>query len=126
MNKALPAALRTALTAAFVLFAILAEPAHADVLLTDLVLGTSAQERGLTIEEMPDILATHAIIMRPDGSAYYEREANSPIKIASTTKVMTALVALDHCDPSETLTVDHAAATVGDCLLYTSDAADEL
>ncbi len=114
MNKALPAALGTALTAAFVLFAILAEPAHADVLLTDLVLGTSAQERGLTIEEMPDILATHAIIMRPDGSAYYEREANSPIKIASTTKVMTALVALDHCDPSETLTVDHAAATVGE------------
>ncbi len=59
MNTALPAALGTALTAAFVLFAILAEPAHADVLLTDLVLGTSAQERGLTIEEMPDILATH-------------------------------------------------------------------
>ena len=38
MNKALPAALGTALTAAFVLFAILAEPAYADVLLTDLVL----------------------------------------------------------------------------------------
>ena len=46
MNKALPAALRTALTAAFVLFAILAEPAYAGVLLTDQVLGTSAQERG--------------------------------------------------------------------------------
>ena len=37
MNKALPAALGTALTAAFVLFAILAEPAYADALLTDLV-----------------------------------------------------------------------------------------
>lgn len=114
MNKALPAALGTVLTAAFVLFAILAEPAYADVLLTDQVLGTSAQERGLAIEEMPDILATHAIIMRPDGSVYYEREADSPIKIASTTKVMTALVALDHCDPSETLTVDRTAATVGE------------
>ena len=114
MNKALPAALGTTLTVAFVLFAILAEPAYADVLLTDLVLGTSAQERGLSIEEMPDIQATHAIIMRPDGSVYYERGADSPIKIASTTKVMTALVALDHCDVSETLTVDHAAATVGE------------
>lgn len=114
MNKALSAALGTALTAAFVLFAVLAEPAYADALLTDQVLGTSAQERGLAIEEMPNILATHAIIMRPDGSVYYEREADSPIKIASTTKVMTALVALDHCDPSETLTVDHAAATVGE------------
>lgn len=114
MNKALPAALGTALTAAFVLFAILVEPAYADVLLTDQVLGTSAQERGLAIEEMPDILATHAIIMHPDGSVYYERGADSPIKIASTTKVMTALVALDHCDPSETLTVDRAAATVGE------------
>lgn len=114
MNKALPAALGTVLTAAFVLFAILVEPAYADVLLTDQVLGASAQERGLAIEEMPDILATHAIIMRPDGSVYYEREADSPIKIASTTKVMTALVALDHCDPSETLTVDRTAATVGE------------
>lgn len=114
MNKDLPAALGPALTAAFVLFAILAEPAYADVLLTDLVLGTSAQERGVAIEEMPDIQATHAIIMRPDGSVYYEREADSPIKIASITKVMTALVALDHCDPSEILTVDHAAATVGE------------
>ncbi len=82
MNKALPAALGTALTTAFVLFAILAEPAYADVLLTDQVLGTSAQERGLAIEEMPNILATHAIIMRPDGSVYYEREADYPIKIA--------------------------------------------
>ena len=63
MNKALPAALGTVLTAAFVLFAILVEPAYADVLLTDQVLGASAQERGLAIEEMPDILATHAIIL---------------------------------------------------------------
>ncbi len=81
MNRALPAALRTALTAAFVLFAILAEPAYAGVLLTDQVLGTSAQERGLAIEEMPNILATHAIIMRPDGSVYYEREATTVVKI---------------------------------------------
>lgn len=89
-------------------------PAHAVVNLDDTVLGTSARERGLNESEMPDILATHAIVMRPDGTAYYGREADSPIKIASTTKVMTALIALDHCDPSEVLTVDHAAATVGE------------
>ncbi len=89
-------------------------PAHAAASLDDLVLGTPARELGVNEAEMPDILATHAIIMRPDGSVYYERGADSPIKIASTTKVMTALVALDHCDPSEILTVDRAAATVGE------------
>ncbi len=89
-------------------------PALAAASLDDLVLGAPARELGVSEAEMPDILATHAIIMRPDGCVYYERGADSPIKIASTTKIMTALVALDHCDPSEILSVDHAAATVGE------------
>lgn len=89
-------------------------PALAAASLDDLVLGAPARELGVSETEMPDILATHAIIMRPDGCVYYERGADSPIKIASTTKIMTALVALDHCDPSEILSVDHAAATVGE------------
>lgn len=114
MNKILSAIPRAALAVAFILLASPIEHAHATALASDVVLGASAQERGIALEEMPDIGATHAIIMRPDGTAYFEREADAPIKIASTTKVMTALIAIEHSNASDIVTVDHAAATVGE------------
>ena len=48
-----------------------------------------------------------------DGTVYYERAADEQVKIASITKVMTAIVALDNAPLDTTITVDHAAATVG-------------
>lgn len=114
MNKILSIVLRVALAAAFILSSNPVEIAHADALPTDIVLGTSVQERGIALEEMPDIGVAHAIIMRPDGTVYYERAADDPIKIASTTKIMTALIAIEHSDANDIVTVDHAAATVGE------------
>lgn len=88
--------------------------ARAEVRADDIVLGTPASERSIPVSELPDITATHALIVTKDGTAYYERAADDPIKVASTTKVMTALVALEHAPLDMTITVDHAAATVGE------------
>lgn len=88
--------------------------ARAEVRADDIVLGTPANERSIPASELPDIAATHALIVAKDGTAYYERAADDPIKVASTTKVMTALVALEHAPLDTTITVDHAAATVGE------------
>ncbi|MDO4437255.1 MAG: D-alanyl-D-alanine carboxypeptidase [Coriobacteriaceae bacterium] len=100
--------------ASFALALLAPEGAHAEVRTGDLILGTSAIERGIDASELPDISAPHAIVVGPDGRVYYERNASDPIKIASTTKVMTTLVALEHCELSDIVTVDHAAATVGE------------
>ena len=89
-------------------------PAAAEVRGTDIVLGQTADARGIAQEEMPDIAAPHAIMVDADGTVLYERGADDQVKIASITKVMTALVALDHAELTDTVTVDHAAATVGE------------
>lgn len=89
-------------------------PAAAEVRGTDIVLGQTADARGIAQEDMPDIAAPHAIMVDADGTVLYERGADDQVKIASITKVMTALVALDHAELTDTVTVDHAAATVGE------------
>ena len=89
-------------------------PACAEVRTTDIVLGKTAEDRKIDTSELPDIGAAHAIIVSKDGTTYFERDADIPVKIASITKVMTAIVALEHSQPTDTVTVSHAAATVGE------------
>ena len=80
---------------------------------TDIVCGTAESERQDAAADRPDISAPHAIVVGKDGTVYYERAADEQVKIASITKVMTAIVALDNAPLDTTITVDHAAATVG-------------
>ncbi|OUN86970.1 D-alanyl-D-alanine carboxypeptidase family protein [[Collinsella] massiliensis] len=96
--------------------ACLAPPvaAHAETLGTDVVLGETAEERGLAASDLPDITAPHAIVVGADGTVYFERAADDQVKIASLTKLMTAIVAIENAEPTDTITVDHAAATVGE------------
>lgn len=117
MNKRFAASALAAFATAAALIIGLPTPARAEVRTSDVIMGTTASERGIDQGELPDISAPHAMILGRDGTAYFERDADDPIKIASVTKVMTALVALEHCDLSDTVTVDHAAATVGESSL---------
>lgn len=88
-------------------------PALADQPDTDIICGTAESERQDATADRPDISAPHAIVVGKDGTVYYERAADDQTKIASITKVMTAVVALDNAPLDTTITVDHAAATVG-------------
>lgn len=87
--------------------------ANAQVLTTDIVCGKTADARGITAENLPDIDATNAIVMSKDGSVYYARSADEQVKIASITKVMTAILTIENCKMDEKVTVSNAAATVG-------------
>ena len=87
--------------------------AGAQVLTTDDVCGQTADARGITIENLPDIEATNALVMGKDGTVYYGRGADEQVKIASITKVMTAILTVENCKMDEKVTVSNAAATVG-------------
>lgn len=87
--------------------------ANAQVLTTDIVCGKTADARGITADNLPDIDATNAIVMSKDGSVYYARSADEQVKIASITKVMTAILTIENCKMDEKVTVSNAAATVG-------------
>ena len=90
-------------------------PAFADVRNSDRIAGSSIEERGLTTALCPSIEANHALLVDETGKVYFERGAHDPVKIASITKVMTALVALDY-DPNMkmTVTVTPGAAAIGE------------
>lgn len=89
-------------------------PAAAEVRMADEVCGVAAFDRGLAEADLPDISAPSAIVVTPDGRTWYERDADAPRKIASLTKIMTAIVALEHAESDTIITVDQAAATVGE------------
>lgn len=99
------------------MFATSPSTSFAQVLTSDIILGASADARGIDASELPDISSPHAMVLSQDGTAYYERSADEAIKIASVTKVMTALVALENCNLFDTVTVDRTAATVGESSL---------
>lgn len=93
--------------------------ALADVRKADVVLGQTVDARGLSIAQCPSIDAEYALVMDSEGTVYFERNATSPTQIASITKVMTAVVALDAVERGEAtldtkVTVSERAAHVGE------------
>lgn len=101
---------------ACLLIAMLIAPgaAMAEVRKADIVAGISVDDRGLTVSECPSIDASYAALIAKDGTVYFEREANQPSRIASITKVMTAIVAIDNAPEGTYVGVSQAAAEVGE------------
>ena len=85
---------------------------------TDILCGTQASKTSYGTSVLPDIEAANAIVVGADGTVYYERDATEQVKIASITKVMTAIVALENASLDDTIYVDYAAATVGESSAY--------
>ena len=79
----------------------------------DIVAGTPMVDRDLTIAQQIDIEAPFSCMIDDEGIIYFERGAHEPLKIASMTKVMTAIIALENSSPNDILTVSYRAATVG-------------
>ena len=89
-------------------------PALADTSTADIVCGKTAAERKIADADLPDIEATSACVMGKDGTFYYSRNLDKQTKIASITKVMTAILTLENAQPAETLTVSAKAASIGE------------
>lgn len=93
--------------------------AFADVRKADVVYGQTVDARGLAVSQCPNVDADYAFLMDADGTTYYERDATDSTQIASLTKIMTAVVALDAVAQGAvsldtTLSVSAAAAEVGE------------
>lgn len=105
--------LTVGLACAVALVAGIPSVAGAQVLTTDNICGKAADARGIAAEDLPDIDASNAFVMGKNGTVYYARSADEQVKIASITKVMTAILAVENCKMDEKITVSNAAATVG-------------
>lgn len=88
--------------------------AHAEVKKADVIAGSTVEQRGLSVADCPSIEATYAILVTEDGSVLYERDASSPSKIASITKVMTAIVAVENAAEGTQVAVSEEAASIGE------------
>lgn len=88
--------------------------AFADVRKADVVLGETVDSRGLSVAQCPAVEAEYAIVVSGDGTVYFERNATSPAPIASITKIMTAIVAMENASPDIMISVGPRAAAVGE------------
>lgn len=89
--------------------------AFADVRPTDEILGETVEARGLPAVSCPNVTASYAMVMDADGTVYFSRDADTQSHIASITKVMTAIVALDSgVSLDSTVTVTPEAAQIGE------------
>ena len=88
--------------------------AYAEVHKSDIVGGATVEERGLSVAECPSIDAAYAALMDADGTILFSRAGDSPSQIASITKVMTAMVAIDNAPADLYVGVSGAAAAVGE------------
>ena len=65
------------------------------------------------------LYATAAVLMDAEsGRVLYGKNADTPMPMASTTKIMTCIQILEHADPEETLTVSAYAASMPKVKLY--------
>ena len=68
---------------------------------------------GLTVHAAPAISSLSSVVYEPEsGLILYEKDARTPRPMASTTKLMTALLAAENLDPNRTVTVPAAALPV--------------
>lgn len=68
---------------------------------------------------LPSVSARGAILMdAEDGSVYFEQNADAPMGPASTTKLMTALVVSELCDPERVVTIPPEAVGIEGSSIY--------
>lgn len=90
-----------------------AQSAHADVQGIDMVSDRSVSERGLGVGSLPDVNAASAILFTSDGTILWSRNADDIRSEASITKLMTAVVALEHMGTEDVITVTEGAFEAG-------------
>lgn len=79
--------------------------AYADVRQDDVIVGQTVEERQLDQNQAPDISAPIALLVDEDGRTYFSRGADQPVKIASTTKIMTAILTIEHMSLDDSVMV---------------------
>ena len=91
---------------------------YADDNLTDSTLSSKELnetiETSIGIDNIPTINARHAIILdRSSRTILYGKKEKETCKMASTTKIMTAIVVIENANLADTVTVSSKAAKTG-------------
>lgn len=90
------------------------QTSYADVRKADVIMGESVESRGLSVSSCPSIQAQYAYVVDANGTVYFERDSTASTCIASITKVMTAVTALDSVPSDTKITVSSNAASIGE------------
>lgn len=85
---------------------------------TDSIDGIRYAESGVAPQVMPDVRMKAGVLVSEDGRVLWARNESSRRSIASITKIMTAVVALDSSTPTETVTVPKASGRVGESTAF--------
>lgn len=89
--------------------------ALADVKSSDEIGGKTISELNISVSEAPDADAQCAILEAADGTVLWGRNVDTSMAMASTTKIMTAVVALESgIDLDSTVYISEEATEVGD------------
>jgi D-alanyl-D-alanine carboxypeptidase (penicillin-binding protein 5/6) len=89
---------------------ILSPAAFADVRAGDIVNAEPLGEGHPAVPDAPDIVADYAALCSKEGLVLWERDAHTQVPMASTTKIMTAVVALENAAPDTPMLVTYGAA----------------
>jgi D-alanyl-D-alanine carboxypeptidase (penicillin-binding protein 5/6) len=81
---------------------------------TDTVGGVPVSGDPALVSALPGVSMPAGVLWTADGRSLWERDADEPRAMASTTKIMTALVVLEAADLEDTVTVSARAASVGE------------
>lgn len=90
------------------------DSAFAEIRKDDIIAGTTIGERSLNVSLCPSIESQHAILVNEQGEVFFERNATDAANIASVTKIMTAIIALESAPLDITVVVSQSAALVGE------------
>jgi D-alanyl-D-alanine carboxypeptidase (penicillin-binding protein 5/6) len=88
----------------------LPQRALADIRVNDLVADRPLGEGNLLVPDAPDIVADYAALCTREGLVLWERDVKTSVPMASTTKIMTAVVALENAEPNTQMLVTYGAA----------------
>ena len=114
------------------IFCLLTNIVYADDIIEEINSDDVIQVTSIITDE-PNILSRHAIVMeRTTGTILYEKDAYTKTAMASTTKILTAIVALENSNLQDEVIISKKAAGTGgstlgitanssmtmECLLY--------
>ena len=88
--------------------------AYAETNSNDKLYGETLSSRGMSLKDCPSIGSKYACIIDKNGDVIYERNATDSAKIASLTKIMTAIVALENSSMDDRLEISKKAYDVGE------------
>lgn len=89
-------------------------PAPAEILNSDRLAGRSPKEIGLPKAAMPDVQMAAGALVSEDGRLLWMRRGSDRRAMASLTKIMTAVIAVENSEPNELVTIPREAGQVGE------------